>query len=144
MQALVRNPAGRDPIFTAFDALMRDMLAPCAAVTEPAVIKPRVDVFDRGGAFELVADLPGVAKADIKIEIEGDRVAITAAAAPDRACKDGERLVFGERAARRYARSFTLPTEIDAAAAQARYEDGVLSLTLPKRAVAAPRAIVVQ
>ncbi len=144
MQAIVRTAAVRDPVFSAFDDLMRDFLAPRTAGNAPAVVKPRVDVVDRGTAFELVTDLPGVRKQDIKVQIEADRISIEAEPAPRAELKDGERLVFSERAPRRFARSFVLPNEIDDAAAQARFEDGVLTLTLPKRNASAPRAIAIQ
>jgi HSP20 family protein len=144
MQAIVRTAAVRDPVFNAFDDLMRDFLAPRAASNEPVSVKPRVDVIDRGTAFELVTDLPGVRKQDIKVQIEADRISIETEPAVRAELKDGERLVFSERAPRRYVRSFVLPNEIDEAGAQARFEDGVLTLTLPKRNASAPRAIVVQ
>lgn len=144
MHAVVRTSVRRDPLVRAFDDLVNEFLAPRMAAAETARIKPRVDVIDRGAAFELVADLPGVRKEDIKVQIDGERISIEANASTAREFKDGETLVFGERAARRYARSFVLPTEIEDAAAQARYEDGVLTLTLPKRSAGAPRAIAVQ
>ena len=143
MQTLVRHPAARVP-FTAFDELMREFLAPRPSANEPVVVKPRVDVIDRGTAFELVADLPGARKQDVKVKIEGDRIRIETEPAAAVELKEGERLVFSERVARRFARSFVLPNEIDEAGAQARFEDGVLTLTLPKRNVSAPREIVIQ
>ena len=90
------------------------------------------------------ADLPGLKKDDIKIEIDGAQVSISAEYNAALVGEDGKesesgvkaqvaRVVYRERAAGAVARSFELPAEIDQAAASAKYEDGVLKLVLPKK-----------
>ena len=138
----------RDPFSHAFDDFFRGyVLGPVrrpasAACAAPAARGIRVDVTEEGNHYLVAADLPGLKKEDIKVEIEGAQVSISAqylsaAAATDgeRQEKDGARLVYSERRAGAVARSFELPAEIDRDAASAKYEDGVLKLTLPKKVV---------
>lgn len=111
---------------------------------------PALDVAESDRAYTVTLDVPGVAKEDLQISVEGRRVtlrtqpaqAAAAAAAPQVSAADAdsaqpaapaERIVYRERSATRYARSFTLPAEVDQAEAGARLEQGVLTLTLPKR-----------
>lgn len=117
------------------DSLLRpDWLPPAFNATGlPAVTRARMDVIDKGNAFEIAVDLPGVKKEDIEVEVEGDRVSISAETKAEKEEKDGDRLLYTERTAASYARSFALPAEVTDAGAQAAYENGVLRLTLPKR-----------
>jgi len=87
--------------------------------------------------------MPGVAKDDIKVSVEGRKVSLQAQSQRSDEKKDGERVLYRERSAASYARSFTLPVEVDQAESGARLEDGVLTLTLPKRHVRAAAQITV-
>jgi len=100
---------------------------------------PAVDIAETDTAYSVTLDMPGVAKNDVKVSIEGRRVDIEANTAQAAESKDGERIVYRERAASRYARSFTLPAELDEAQSSAKLENGVLNLTLAKRAKASTR-----
>lgn len=132
--------------------------------TEPAARQPALDLSEAESHYTAQLDLPGVAKADLKITIDGRRVSIEtqaqaspaqkaspateAATAPEAAATaptpaaPAERLVHRERRQPHYARSFSLPVELDATASQARLEDGVLTLTLVKRAPTEKRITV--
>ena len=81
--------------------------------------------------------MPGLKKEDIKIEINGAQVSISAQYKSESTRKVGEdagsRVVYSERRSGSVARSFELPAEIDQTNASAKYEDGVLKLTLPKK-----------
>jgi len=90
-------------------------------------------------AYTVTLDLPGIAKEDVKVSIDGRRVDIEAQTAQSEERKDSERIVYRERASSRYARSFTLPAELDEAQSSAKLENGVLSLTLTKRRPAVSR-----
>jgi len=108
------------------------------AVTEfdPATVArtPALDVRETDRAYSVTLDLPGIHKSDVKITIDGRRVDLEAQAAkPIEAPKEGDRVVYTERSAVRYARSFTLPVEVDQAASEASLENGVLTLTLAKK-----------
>ncbi len=95
--------------------------------------QPALDVSEDDKAYRVAVDMPGVAKEAVKVRIEGRRVSIETAgeaAAPS----DGSRLLYRERVAARYARSFSLPIEIDQTQSEAHFENGVLTLTLAKRA----------
>jgi HSP20 family protein len=92
-----------------------------------------MDVVDKGDTFEIKVDMPGVNKEDIDVTIEGARVAISAATKTEREEKEGDKVLMTERFAASYARTFELPAEVNEAGAEARYENGVLTLTLAKR-----------
>lgn len=128
-----------------------------AATTEAAPRTPALDVAESDLAYTVKLDVPGVAKEDLKVSIDGRRVTVrthrqaaaqTPAATPDGSSDsavtapaqdaqtvlaDTDRIVYRERAAASYARSFTLPVEVEQADAGAKLENGVLTLTLPKR-----------
>ena len=76
--------------------------------------------------------MPGVAKDDIKVAIDGRRVDVSAEVKKESETKDGERVVHRERSASSWSRSFTLPTELDQDASNAKLENGVLTLVLGK------------
>ena len=114
-----------------------------AATPETAPSRsPALDVAETETAYTVKADVPGVAKDDIKISVEGRKVSLQAQS-PLGDSQDGERLVYRERSTIRYARTFTLPVEVDQAASGAKLEHGVLTLTLPKRHLRAAAQITV-
>jgi len=104
----------------------------------------KVDVAEHNGDYKVVAELPGVKKEDIKVNIDGDEVSITAEARLDKETKDGERLLHSERYVGKVSRAFRLAQEIDESRASAKYSDGVLELTLPKKAAATAKQLAIQ
>ena len=78
-------------------------------------------------------DMPGVAKEDVKVAIDGRHVTVQAQGPKTEAPVEGERLVYRERAVSAYARSFKLAVEVDQTESGAKLENGVLTLTLTKR-----------
>ena len=113
------------------DRLERAFSAPteCAAITART---PALDVSDNDADYVAVLDMPGVAKEDVKITVDGRRITVQAERGAAAGADDGARLIHRERAAPAYARSFVLPVDVEQAATQARLEHGVLTLTLPK------------
>lgn len=99
----------------------------------PATRSPALDVAETERAYTVQLDLPGVAKEDVKIAIEGRRVTVEASTVRSDQKKDGERVLYTERSVASYARSFTLPVEVDQGESSARMEHGVLTLQLAKR-----------
>jgi HSP20 family protein len=91
-----------------------------------------------------VAELPGVKKEDIKVNIDGDAVSITAEARVEKEAKEGERVLHSERFVGKVSRAFRLAEEIDESRASAKYSDGVLELTLPKKAAPAAKQLTIQ
>jgi HSP20 family protein len=108
----------------------------------PARIK--VEVTEKDGAYLVHAELPGVKKEDIQLTIDGALVTLAAEVKREKDAKEGERVLHTERAYGKVTRSFTLPQEIDDAAAEAKFADGVLELTLPKKAAAQRKQIKIQ
>jgi HSP20 family protein len=96
---------------------------------------PALDVAETDRGYTVLIDLPGVAKEDVKISIDGRQVSVQAKTQTQRSDekKDGERVVYRERSLASYGRTFTLPAEVEQAEASAKLEHGVLTLALPKR-----------
>jgi len=100
---------------------------------EAALRSPALDVSESDRGYTVKLEMPGVAKEDVKGSIEGRQVTVQAQSQRSEERKDGERVVYRERSVSSYARTFTLPLEVDQSEAGARLEHGVLTLTLPKR-----------
>ncbi|MNC86193.1 18 kDa heat shock protein [compost metagenome] len=103
-----------------------------------------MDVTRADDTYTVKADLPGVAKDDIKVSIDGGQVSISGEVRKEKEEKKGEEVLRGERYYGKVARSFTLPQEVDQARVVAKYADGVLKLTLPLKAKTAGRTIAIQ
>ena len=104
----------------------------------------KVDVSERNGAYLVTADLPGVRKEDIQVAIDGAQVTLSAEVKREKEVVEGERVLHTERSFGKVSRSFSLPQELDEAKAEAKFRDGVLELTLPKKAAAARKSITIQ
>ncbi len=103
----------------------------------------RLDVKEDDKAYKVKADIPGVKKEDIKVSVDGNVVSINAEVKQEKEEKEGERVVRSERYYGSVSRSFTLGQEVDQGGAQAKYADGVLELTLPKKTGGAKKTIAV-
>jgi HSP20 family protein len=103
----------------------------------------RMDVSENDREYQVLAELPGVKKQDISITINGNEVAVSAEVKHEKVVKNGETVLRAERYYGKIQRAFTLGQEVDEATAQAKYNDGVLELTLPKKAVAAAKRLTV-
>lgn len=114
-----------------------------ASGAEGALRSPSLDVAETEGGYNVAVDLPGVAKEDVKITIEGRHVNVSAHTQREETKKEGERVIYRERATSSFARSFTLPEEVDQEASQAKLENGVLSLSLAKKRVAAAKPLTI-
>lgn len=124
------------------DDLFRGFFRPVRADREAVSIK--LDVAEKDNAYVVRAEIPGVAKDDIQVSIEGNQVTIGAEVKREKEKKDGERVLHSERYVGSAFRSFTLPSEIDEAASTAKYENGVLELTLVKKPANAGRKLTIQ
>ena len=131
-----------DDVFN--DFFQRSTVSPARSGDGTTVARARVDVIDKGDRFEVQVDLPGVSKEDINVSVEGARVTLQAESRRQKETKDGERVLYSERTFASYARSFELPAEVTEDGADARFEDGVLTLALPKRATVAGRRLAVR
>ena len=132
---------------THFDRLFDDALG--QFFTQPAtdsapVRRPAVDVSESDAAYIVTLDVPGVTREDVKVSVDGRRVSVVAEARSEQAKQapvadataptpSSVRVILRERAVASFARSFTLQSEIDQSASQAKLDNGVLTLTLTKR-----------
>jgi HSP20 family protein len=130
-----------DPFNSIVDDLFKGFLVRPVAYDAPRL---NVDVTEKNGAYQVTADLPGVNKEDIHVDIDGAQVTLSAEVKRDKQVAEGERVLHVERAFGKVSRSFTLPQELDETRAEAKFRDGVLELTLPKKAAAARKAITIQ
>ena len=109
-----------------------------------ALPRMKVDVVERNGAYLVTAELPGVRKEDIHVAIDGAQVTLSAEVKREKEASQDERVLHTERVYGKVSRSFTLPQELDDAKAEAKLKDGVLELTLPKKAAAQRKQITIQ
>ncbi|RYY82050.1 MAG: Hsp20/alpha crystallin family protein [Comamonadaceae bacterium] len=105
-------------------------------------VVPPVDVFETDASITLLADLPGVAREQLHLRVDGDTLVLEATASA--AGPADLELVYGELQSASYRRQFTLSRELDTARIEAQLRDGVLRLTIPKADEARPRRIEVQ
>lgn len=104
----------------------------------------KMDLKENDGAYTVHADIPGVKKEDIHVSIEGNQVSISAETRTEKEEKKGEKVLRSERYCGKVERSFTLAHEVDESKSQAKYADGVLELTLPKKAASSARKLAIQ
>jgi len=93
----------------------------------------KMDVSEAEGAYTVKAEIPGVNKDDIHISVDGNMVSISAEVKKEKEEKKGENVIRSERYFGKVSRSFTLGSEVDAEKVQAKYADGVLEVTMPKK-----------
>lgn len=133
-----------DPFADVFPELFRGVFQPATRNGERAnALDIRLEVKESDAGYTVQAEMPGVKKDDIHVQIDGNRVSISAEVKRESEQKDGERVLRSERYYGSVGRTFQLAAEIDEAAANARFEDGVLNLTLPKKAAPASKRLQV-
>ena len=141
------NPMTRyEPLVGRLDGLFNEFFRPAFVWDSGAAAEPlpiRVDVKETAESYTVAAELPGVRKAEIHVEIEGNEVTISAETRREPA-KEGERLLRVERFFGKTARRFALPQDLDESRAEARFDLGVLELTLPKKAAVSGRKVEIQ
>lgn len=140
------NIARYDPFdvaFEPFDDLFRGFFRPARMEGVPAV-QIKMDVKESDKAYTVHAEIPGVKKEDIQVTIEGSQVAIGAEVKKEKEEKEGEKVLRAERYYGRVYRAFSLAQEVDQAGAQVKYANGVLELTLPKKAATGGRRLTVE
>lgn len=127
-----------------FDELFRGFFQPVRARREPQAVAIRMDVKETEQGYVVQAIIPGVAKEDIQVTIEGNQVTLNAEVKREAGQKDGERFLRSERYFGSLYRSLTLPVELDEESSAAKYENGVLELTLARKQPVAGRKLTIQ
>ena len=132
------NVSVYDPFGPGLNRLFANLIRPFPE--DRSAIEIKVDVTEDADKYMVKADIPGVAKEDIKVDIDGNHISISAEVKKEKEEKKGETVVYSERYEGRAFRGFTLDREVDEGKSVAKYADGVLELTLPKKvAVTAKR-----
>jgi HSP20 family protein len=133
-----------DPFLdTGFDELFRGFFKPVRMEGARTPITIKMDVSETDGGYMIHAEVPGVKKEDINVEIEGNEVTITAEVKREWEKKEGDKMLRSERYYGNVYRSFTLPHELDETKSEAKYKDGVLELKLVRKAGVAGRKLPV-
>jgi HSP20 family protein len=134
------RPAGVEDQFSRMlERMVEDFFAPVSQGASPArwaedgTISPRVNVSEDEKSFQIQAELPGAKKEDVKVSIDNQRVTIEAETRQEEQKREGENMLYAERSTRKFVRSFMLPADVDDSTAEARLENGVLTLILPKK-----------
>jgi len=104
----------------------------------------KLDVKEQDKAYVVHAEMPGIKKEDIHVSIDGPVVSISAERKEEKEVKEGERVLRSERYFGKVSRSFNLGQDVDDAAAKAKFADGVLELTLPKKAIAQTKRLLIE
>lgn len=112
------------------------------ALPDPSKIK--IDVKEDDATYTVHAEIPGVAKDDIQVSVEGNVVSLRAEVQQKDEKKEGEKVLRSERYYGAVERSFQLPADVDAAQAKAKYDNGVLTLTLPKKQSSATQRLKIE
>ncbi len=132
-----------DPLRDMNDYFKGFMLRPVfqGLEAEPEI---KLEISEADKAYTVTADVPGVKKEDIQVSIEGNQISISAEVKHEKEEKEGKKVVRSERYYGKQFRSFSLAHDIDEAKAEAAYSDGVLKLTLPKKAGAATTKLAIK
>jgi len=138
------NISRYSPAEDAFDDLFRGFfMRPVRFEGQPEV-QVKMDVSEDDKAYTVHAEIPGVKKDDIHVSIDGNQVAISAEIRNEKEVKEGEKVLRSERYYGKVSRAFTLGQDVDEAAAQAKYNNGVLELRLPKRVTAKAKKLTIE
>ena len=144
-----RPGAIEDQFGRLMESMFDDFFNPAAAASaarwsNDSAVSPRLKVSESEQAFQVEAEMPGVKKEDIKVAIDHQRVTIEAESHREEQKREGDSVIYQERTAGKFMRSFVLPTEVDDNSAEARLEDGILCLTLPKKQGSEAKRITIQ
>ncbi|HEX6006123.1 MAG TPA: Hsp20 family protein [Burkholderiales bacterium] len=134
-----------DPFSSSIDDLFRGLLVRPVRFDIEGMpqLQIKLDVKKSDGEYQVAAELPGVKKEDIQVNVDGNLVNISAEVKKESEEKKGEQVLRSERYYGKIERSFTLDSDIDEAKVDAKYQDGVLKLKLPLKAASAAKRITV-
>lgn len=127
------------------DGFLDRFFAPAAQQQgERGARSPALDVAETPTDYTVTLDMPGIAKDDVQVTVDGRQVSIQAQTKKEEERKEGDRVIYRERSSASYARSFTLPMEVDQALSTAKLDNGVLVLKLGKRGATASAKLEVK
>jgi HSP20 family protein len=130
-----------------FDNLFRSLALRDVALPHPAfqgqTLAVPADVIETEQGFEVSLDLPGHDPKSIDVKLENETLTVTSERRPE-ARNEKDLWLRSERVTGNFTRSFVLPANVDSSKVEARFENGVLTVFLPKREEAKPRTIQVK
>lgn len=126
------------------DDVLRRFLRPGRLEGMPEAPQIRLDVQESDNAYQVKAELPGVKKEDIHVSVEGNYVNISGEIKQEKDEKKDGKVLRSERYFGSVSRAFSLASEVDGSAVIAKLDNGVLSLTLPKKAAAQAKRINIE
>jgi HSP20 family protein len=130
-----------------FDEFFRD-LAPGFYIRplhgEPLPQQIKLDVSESDNAYTITAEIPGVSKDAIQVTVENNVVTIGAEIKQEDVKRDGDKVLHSERYFGAVSRTLALPGDVDETQASAKYENGVLTLVLPKKVAVAGKRIRIE
>ncbi len=138
------NIARWNPFEDSVDDLMRGFFLKPVQFERPEALRLKVDVKEDPKAYTVHAEIPGVKKEDIQVTIDGSQVSIQAEVRHESEERKDQRVLHRERYSGRVYRAFALGQDVDREMAQAKYENGVLELVLPKKTAATTRQLTIQ
>ncbi len=143
MNALINRGGLFDDFFRVFAPAF--YVRPLHGDPLPTAAQIKVDVKENGDNYTVNAEIPGVPKEDIQVSIEGNVVSLRAEIKQEDSSGSDDKVLRSERYFGSVSRSFQMPFDIDEAQAKAKYDKGVLTLTLPKKlAVAGSQRLMIE
>ncbi|RUM35918.1 MAG: Hsp20/alpha crystallin family protein [Desulfobulbus sp.] len=140
-----------DRMFNAMDLLQRKLTGDQAGITRGRPLfadwnvpqhGPGANLYDKGENLEMTLEVPGMGKDDLGIKIQGNYLEVSGKRESD--APEGYSAHRVERGTSSFTRSFTLPAEVDSSKVEARLNNGLLVLVLPKAEAAKPKQITIQ
>lgn len=139
------EPAISDSIESMFKRFLAPSIAQNWLESDLAPLEMRVDIAEKNGTYTVHANLPGVKKEDIHVRVDGNLVQIDAEVKQEKDIKDnGSKILRSERYYGAISRSFTVAQDVDDTKAKAKYENGVLTLELPKKTTSTSKQLSIQ
>lgn len=140
MNQLIRR-SGLEPLF---DDMLKGFFVRPLAFDNELTNGIKVDIKEDDKNYTVHAEMPGVKKEDIHVQVDGNRVSLAAEVKRESEQRDGEKILRSERYFGQVSRSFQLAQDIDESQAQAEFKDGVLQLMLPKREKTSSRHLTIK
>lgn len=127
------------------DSLINDFFgdAPVANVVYNPANAPRVDVKEAKDSYTLEMDLPGKSEKDVNIELDRNKLTISSKNEEEKKDKD-TKWILKERRPNNFERRFTLPEDVDGENITASFKNGVLTINMQKKMIAAPKKIMIE
>lgn len=132
-----------NPVDDAFDDLFRGFLMRPVRMEGAPEVQIKLDVKENDKSYTIHAEIPGAKKEDVHVSIDGNQVAISAEVKNEKEVKDGEKILRSERYFGKVSRAFTLAQEVDEETSTAKYNNGVLELTLMKKAAVKAKRLTI-